>query len=288
MEQQAQATPQTQPDPQRPHTPERIGNVLLVPAATREESSNTIEVLVSSGLYNPNRVFLPNYGTGEEILGTLETAARNGWADNFARTLLALQQTPAFSPTGTDNVRETSARYTNDALNTPFGMRSNNACLETVDASMEGCRITPISDNDLREVTVAGYVTSPASYMRPGRTFTIVNPSAFMAGFFDAQLNPQRYLPSNPDGTAQNLTPEQNAARVRDAVASENPGVNPDAALRDIAVRCLENSPSVEIRQCAIAGARYSVVFSGENPDVRYNGAQFTGRPPAPAVPTRQ
>ena len=285
MEEQAQATPQTQPAAQGQATPNRP--VVVVPFATRDEQRASISMVVLSRLDRPGQVTTPNTGIGARNLANLENVARLGAADNFAVTLLALQQIPRFSPSGEDNAIETSARYMNDALAVPAGTGYYYSCLQTEDASLNGCRITPVTDYEQRVVLAPMPDRLPTANMTPPRAIPINPISAFTSSFTDALVNPQRYLPTGADGTRQNLTPAQNAARVRGAVASENPGVNPDAALRDTAVRCLENDPSVEIRLCAIAGARYSVVFSGDNPDVRYNGAQFTGRPPAPAVPTR-
>ena len=283
MEQQAQATPQTQPAAQGQATPNRP--VVVVPFDTRDELIASMSMVLDARLHRPGEVTLPNRGVGAQRLANLENVARLGAADNFAVTLLALQQIPRFSPSGEDNAIETSARYMNDALAVPAGTGYYYSCLQTEDASLNGCRITPVTEYEQRVVLAPQPGRLPTANMVPNRTIPINTASAFIVGFTDSFVNPQRYLPTGPDGTRQNLTPAQNAARVRDAVATENPGVNPDAALRATAELCLENSTSVEIRQCAIAGARSGVIFSGDNPEIQ---SRYT-RPPivasAPAQP---
>ena len=279
MEQQTQTTPQTSPAP----TP----TVVKVPLGSDAEMRSTIGMVLGARLDLPATQPVANRGVGAQSLASIQSAARLGTADDFAVTLLAISGIPRYSPSGEDNAIETSARYMNDALAVPTGNRVGNSCLRTERESMEGCRITPVTRDEQRIVLVPNDTRPETSNMVPNRTIPISPASAFTAGYTDTLVNPQRYLPTGPDGTAQNLTPARNAARVRGAVASENPGVNPDAALRDIAVRCLENSPSVEIRQCAIAGARSGVIFSGDNPEVqsRYTQPPVITSAPVPARP---
>jgi hypothetical protein len=279
MEEQAQTAPA--PSQGRTNEPRPV---VKVQYANEEEVRPTITLVLNTGLDSPQRRAIAGQGFGARALAELEMTSRVGAADNFAATLLALRGIPRFSPSGEDNVIETSARYMNDALTVPAGVRVAQSCLLNTDASMDGCRIAPVTLAEQRIVLVPDDSRPATPNMVPNRTIPISRSTAFTAGFTDALVNPQRYQPANPDGTSQNLTPAQNATHVREAVAAENPGAAADTVLRSTAIQCLENNPAVEIRQCAIAGARSGVVFSGDNPEVQ---ARYASPPALSAAPAR-
>ena len=98
MEQQTQATPQTQPAAQGQATPNRP--VVVVPFDTRDELIASMSMVLDARLHRPGEVTLPNRGVGAQRLANLENVARLGAADNFAVTLLALQQFHVSAPQG--------------------------------------------------------------------------------------------------------------------------------------------------------------------------------------------
>lgn len=239
--------------------------VVKVQTDNIEESRNIIEIVTSSNIDRPDRI-IDRARAPQEIPSDIETLKRlvtSGKAGDYAATFLALRQIPFTSPAGDDNIREMSARMLQTAMaTTDPSIRRVTLC-----PTSGSCNSAPLTTD---EVTVAlgggraGALALPT--MQPNRGLPINRAVAAITGFFDAQMNTERFLPRKADGNR--MTVAQTVADLQTR--------HPAAVTNEKLASCIANESTYSISECAIVGVRAGVTFNNES-GVRYNGAQYLG-----------
>ena len=234
------------------------------------ESTFTYRILIASSIQNPNAYYdLATDELNEKEMNSLEEAARNGWADNFSKILLAIRQMPFIGENGSDNARELTAIITAEAFKVHPQIDVFYSCV----VSDDKCKKLPISKIDLGIVTDA-YDLPPTRDMNASRAIPITRSVAAINGFFDGVMNTGRFLPPHPDGAIRTATEIDEVLRASvEAIRKKTP----EAEIRRTVALCLNNGRDVTIADCARAGARMGVGFIADS-GVRYDGATQVSR----------
>lgn len=225
---------------------------------------NATMILAAHSLYeNMGKVYPEDaHFITQRVWKSMKTLAQNGWANNYAETLLAIQQFPATAPNGQDNAREISARIVGKTLSAPpesdtvLFCQPNNKCEEKLITRDELGFI--LSDDE----------TLKAPDLNPNRAIPVTRGVAAINGFFDAIMNTPRYL----DLVDGKQPPPHNMTQALAEKVSQIHQNNPDTDSYILLDKCIKNNPYPTIKECTTAGVRLGLSYLNAT-GIRYDGS---------------